>query len=165
MKKVAIVPLILVDNDGEGRFVEAGAQMGALVFGVFDAAGNGGSKENTFGNCLKLEDLDACGFELSSFSNDLLQDNVMAILSSILKRAFDEYAGETRVKHVSPGCLTERETEILKLIAKGNTNKKIAAKLFLSVKTVETHRRNIYRKLNTHNCTLATAYAVRNGIV
>lgn len=46
--------------------------------------------------------------------------------------------------------LTEREREILQLIAEGNSNKEVAARLFLSVFTVETHRKNILEKLKLH---------------
>lgn len=52
-----------------------------------------------------------------------------------------------RVEHQS---LTERETEIIQLIAGGDSTKQIADRLFLSVRTVETHRKNIYRKLGVH---------------
>ncbi|MEA2042347.1 MAG: response regulator transcription factor [Bacteroidota bacterium] len=47
--------------------------------------------------------------------------------------------------------LTERETEIVKLIAKGDETKEIAEELFLSIWTVKTHRKNIYKKLNIKN--------------
>ncbi|AHF73820.1 Secretion system regulator of DegU/UvrY/BvgA type [Candidatus Sodalis pierantonius str. SOPE] len=49
--------------------------------------------------------------------------------------------------------LTPRERQILKLIADGNTNRLIAEQLYISVKTVETHRLNIMRKLNVHKVT------------
>ncbi|GAB3993405.1 response regulator transcription factor [Spirosoma daeguense] len=46
--------------------------------------------------------------------------------------------------------LTEREAEIIQLIVAGESSKQIASKLFLSIRTVETHRKNIYRKLGVH---------------
>jgi DNA-binding NarL/FixJ family response regulator len=61
--------------------------------------------------------------------------------------------------------LTPRERQILKLVAEGHTNKKIADSLFISVKTVETHRSNIMSKLAIHNVQELTAYAMRKGLL
>ena len=65
-----------------------------------------------------------------------------------------------------PACpLTLREREVLQLIAEGCSNKDAAAKLHLSPKTVETHRRSIMEKLDLHNVAQLTRYAIREGIV
>ncbi len=61
--------------------------------------------------------------------------------------------------------LTERESEILQLIASGLTNKQTAKKLFISVKTVETHRTNIMQKLNVHTTADLVRYAIKTGIL
>ncbi len=61
--------------------------------------------------------------------------------------------------------LTEREKEVLRLIAEGKTNKEIAEILFLSVKTVMAHRANIMEKLDLHSRTELVKYAIRQGIV
>jgi DNA-binding CsgD family transcriptional regulator len=61
--------------------------------------------------------------------------------------------------------LTDREKEILKLIAEGHTNKEIAELLFISVKTVIGHRTNIMEKLNIHSSTELVKFAIREGIV
>jgi DNA-binding NarL/FixJ family response regulator len=61
--------------------------------------------------------------------------------------------------------LTGREREILQLIAEGNSNKEVAARLFLSVYTVETHRKNILEKLQLHGPADLILYAVRKGMV
>jgi DNA-binding NarL/FixJ family response regulator len=63
-----------------------------------------------------------------------------------------------------PTNLTPREREVLQLIAEGNTTKEIASLLSVSVKTVETHRRNIMRKVNLHSVAELTKYAVQEGI-
>ena len=60
--------------------------------------------------------------------------------------------------------LTDREREVLQLIAEGNTTKGIATKLYRSVKTVETHRRNIMHKLGLNSLPELTKYAVRQGL-
>jgi DNA-binding NarL/FixJ family response regulator len=61
--------------------------------------------------------------------------------------------------------LTSREREIVQLLAEGKSSKEIASSLSLSVKTVETHRANIMRKLDLHNVSELVRYAVRNQIV
>jgi two-component system response regulator NreC len=61
--------------------------------------------------------------------------------------------------------LTQREREILKLIAEGYKNKEIADDLCISVKTVEKHRANLMEKLNLHNAQALTAFAIEKGLV
>jgi DNA-binding NarL/FixJ family response regulator len=61
--------------------------------------------------------------------------------------------------------LTPREREVIQLVAEGKTTKEIATTLSLSVKTAETHRTNLMRKLDLHSIADLTLYAVRNGIV
>jgi DNA-binding NarL/FixJ family response regulator len=62
-------------------------------------------------------------------------------------------------------CLTPREREVVQLVAEGKTSKEVAVTLNLSVKTAETHRTNVMRKLDLHSVADLTLYAVRNGIV
>lgn len=61
--------------------------------------------------------------------------------------------------------LSEREREILNLIAKENSNKQIAEKLFISERTVETHRKNIFRKTNTTSLVGLIKYAFANNLI
>ena len=61
--------------------------------------------------------------------------------------------------------LTKTETEILKDIALGMTTREIAEKRFSSFHTVNTHRKNIFRKLSVNNAHEATKYALRAGLV
>jgi len=63
------------------------------------------------------------------------------------------------------GGLTYREREILVLIAEGLTNAQIAEKLVISVKTVQTHRAHIMKKLDLHDRSLLVRYAVRKGLI
>ena len=60
--------------------------------------------------------------------------------------------------------LTSREREVLQLIAEGNSTKEIAARLSVSVKTVETHRRQIMEKLGIFSIAELTKYAIREGL-
>jgi len=61
--------------------------------------------------------------------------------------------------------LTQREREILKLIAEGYRNKEIAEYLCISVKTVEKHRANLMEKLDLHNVQALTTFAIERGLV
>jgi DNA-binding NarL/FixJ family response regulator len=61
--------------------------------------------------------------------------------------------------------LSSREREILQLLSEGRSSKEVASALDLSVKTAETHRANIMRKLKVHNVTELVRYAVRNSII
>jgi len=65
----------------------------------------------------------------------------------------------------SPETLTERETEVLRLIARGESNKEIAAHLFISETTVKTHVKNIMQKLGVPSRTQAALYAASVGLV
>jgi DNA-binding NarL/FixJ family response regulator len=69
--------------------------------------------------------------------------------------------------HTDPSgdVLTSREREVIQLLAEGRTSKEVAVTLNLSVKTAETHRTNLMRKLGLHSVADLTRYAVRNGIV
>src|ERR1700716_2436595 len=62
-------------------------------------------------------------------------------------------------------AITEREREVLIRIALGESNKRVAVALHLSVKTVEKHRANLMRKLELHNTAAVTLFAVRNGLL
>jgi DNA-binding CsgD family transcriptional regulator len=64
-----------------------------------------------------------------------------------------------------PDGLSERETEVLKLIAGGKSNREIAEQLFVSARTVERHIANIYGKIAVHSRTQATAYAFAHGLL
>ena len=61
--------------------------------------------------------------------------------------------------------LTERETQIVKLISEGYKNREIAQMLLISVKTVETHRANIMNKLALRNIAGLIRYAIQKGLV
>ncbi|MEN8178805.1 MAG: response regulator transcription factor [Pseudomonadota bacterium] len=61
--------------------------------------------------------------------------------------------------------VTQRERQILKLIAEGHTNKSMASYLCISVKTVEKHRANLMKKLDLHSVSALTTYAMEKGII
>ena len=74
-------------------------------------------------------------------------------------------SGRNSGKTSAYDSLTHREREVLKLIAEGNTNKFIASFLNLSPKTVEKHRSNLMAKLDLHNASDLTAYAMERGLI
>ena len=65
----------------------------------------------------------------------------------------------------SPEALTDRETEVLRLLARGKANKQIASSLYVSEKTVKAHVSSILMKLGVQSRTQAALYAVRTGLV
>jgi DNA-binding NarL/FixJ family response regulator len=76
----------------------------------------------------------------------------------------DDYLHKlTNTGSSSQKTLTERESEILQLVAEGNSTKQIALKLHISTKTVETHRRQIMNKLDIFTVAELTKYAIKQG--
>jgi DNA-binding NarL/FixJ family response regulator len=86
--------------------------------------------------------------------------------SDIARGVVDEYVEITSSMSANPAfvVLTDREREALQLIAEGKSTKEVADALGVSVKTIETHRRNIMGKLNLHSVAELTKYAIREGI-
>ena len=86
---------------------------------------------------------------------------------SIKKLLVEEYVIEAQRRGVedSYDLLSRREKEILQVLASGKTNREIADLLFISITTVETHRNNIFQKLNLHSLAELILYAVRKGLV
>jgi DNA-binding NarL/FixJ family response regulator len=72
---------------------------------------------------------------------------------------------ENQSQPSTKAVLTPREREVIQLLAEGKTSKEVAVALKLSVKTAETHRTNLMRKLDLHSVADLTLYAIRNGIV
>ncbi len=68
------------------------------------------------------------------------------------------------ISEAAPSALTPREKELLQLLAEGKTAKQIATALGISIKTVETHRRNITQKLGTGSVADLIKYAIREGL-
>jgi len=74
-------------------------------------------------------------------------------------------AAEEESESVSADDLSEREKDVIRLVAKGFSNKEIAEQMFIAVNTVMTHRRNISRKLEIHSPAGLTIYAIVNGLI
>jgi len=84
---------------------------------------------------------------------------------SISGEVITKYVQEPRSSKGPLESLTQKETEVLRLIAEGFKNKEIAAKLFVSVKTVEFHRFNVMKKLDIHNQAALIRFAIRLGML
>lgn len=70
----------------------------------------------------------------------------------------------TEIGVVSVAQMTDREIEILKLVAEGMNNKEVGDKLFISHRTVDTHRTNLMKKLDVHNVAGLIRFAIKNGL-
>jgi two-component system, NarL family, response regulator NreC len=118
-----------------------------------------------------IEKAIACGVK-----GYLLKDNAFEELLEAIKLVqtgenyyspgvMEEIFKKQILKKNTPSRLTPRETEVLKFIALGKTNKNIASELFISVKTVETHRSKIMQKLKIHKVADLVRYALKAGII
>lgn len=79
----------------------------------------------------------------------------------------EDYMRQLRARGLTDSylLLTDREKEVLQLLAEGRSNKEVATLLDLGLSTVETHRANLMQKLNLHNTAEIVLYAVRKGII
>jgi DNA-binding NarL/FixJ family response regulator len=86
---------------------------------------------------------------------------------AISKMLVEDYMRQMRERDVEDSyeLLTTREREILQLLAEGESNKDVAGRLNLSLYTVETHRSNIFQKLNLHSTAELILYAIRKGVI
>lgn len=80
---------------------------------------------------------------------------------SYLLNIFKEKHNDSEIQNE----ISQREKEVIKYVAKGFTNKEIADKLFLSIHTITTHRRNITKKLDIKTISGLTIYAILNNII
>lgn len=83
---------------------------------------------------------------------------------SIAGLVVEGYARRTTVSPATTSALSQREREVLQLLAEGSTAREIARRLHISVKTVETHRRNLLGKLELETVADLVRYAIREGI-
>ena len=102
--------------------------------------------------CNELGDHDAAGLEL---------DVAHAALASL----HAQVPSPTRTRCRAPGDLTDRELEVLRLVAQGKTNRVIANELVVSEKTVASHISHVFTKLGVTSRSAATAYAYDHGLV
>lgn len=105
-----------------------------------------------------LEDLIAC--------IQAVHEGKAFLSQSVTQLVVDEFVKNLKERDSTQSeAISTREREVLQLLAEGKSNKKISETLNLSVKTVETHRANIMRKLGLRNIADLVLYAVRNHII
>lgn len=127
------------------------------------------SMHNEAGMIKNLIGLGAKGYLLKSCSQEELVEAIRKVASGQSYFSADVTLSLLKPSFADPGktneLLTDRETEILKLIAAGFSNKEIGDQLFISHRTVDTHRTNLMKKLDVGNIAGLISYAIKNGIV
>jgi len=130
------------------------------------------SMHNESGMIKNLMALGADGYILKSTSQDELTRAIIKVAAgdkyfstevtlSLLNDTHTDFQSTKQQTEI----LTAREEEILKHIAQGFSNKEIGTKLFISHRTVDTHRTNLMKKLNTGNIAGLISYAIKSGLI
>jgi DNA-binding NarL/FixJ family response regulator len=112
------------------------------------------------------------------FKTDVARDLVAAItavhaddtsftpkVSELIWTSFRDSANRRQIGESPDGRLTRRQCEVVLLLAKGLSNREVAELLKISIKTAETHRANLMRRLNCHSVSEVVRYAARNQII
>jgi two-component system response regulator NreC len=105
-----------------------------------------------------------CAFDELARAIKTVMENKSYLSPSISGVVVEDYIHRlSTTDFKSADILSDREREVLQLMSEGKSTKQIAVKLHISVKTVETHRRQIMRKLDIHTVAELTKYAIRKG--
>jgi len=123
---------------------------------------------------LRALDAGAKGYLLKDHADEDLERAIQSVAAgkpyfspSIAQALLEDYVNLMRERRVqdSYDLLTEREREVLQLLAGGKSNKEVASVLNISPYTIETHRNNLMQKLNLHNTAEIVLYAVRKALI
>jgi DNA-binding NarL/FixJ family response regulator len=135
--------VIALSMHSDSRFVRGALQAGAAGYIL---------KDSQFGELEK-----AVG---------TVMDNDIYLCPEVTTTVVKEYLNKTTndEQPLSTRVLTPRERQVLQLLAEGHSVREIGSILYISHKTVETHRRRIKGKLNIHNSAELTKYAIREGL-
>jgi two-component system, NarL family, response regulator NreC len=139
-----IVPLtrvLALSMHSDGRYVKGMLQAGARGYILKDCAAE----------------------ELTRAIRTVMADQVY-VSPGVTGTIVDDYVRQLSSATDEPATLSPREREVLQLLAEGASTANIAAELHLSVKTIETHRKNIMDKLSLRSIAELTKYAIREGI-
>ena len=120
----------------------------------------------------KLREMDMEGFLLKNTSQHELVNAIRMVhsgnryyTSQITQKLIHSLNNNGKEIRVPEPALTDRETEILKLIAEGKSNVEIGEQLFISPRTVDTHRTNLMKKLQVNNIAGLIRFAFRSGLI
>ena len=162
---IVIIDITMPDLNG----VEAARQILSETPGIKVVALSMHSDEQFIAGMLKAG---ASGYLLKDCAAEELCHAIRAVMAgetylspkiaSIVVEDYRRDLSRDELEHVTE--LTAREKEVLQLVAEGQTSKKIAEQLCVSVKTVEAHRQQIMDKLNIRTVAGLTKYAIRKGI-
>ena len=144
-----------IEATGEIRREQPEVEVVALTSVLEDASVTGAIRAGAIGYLLKTTDADELCEAIRAAAAGKVQ---------LAPEAAARLMHEVRVPE-SPEALTERETEVLELIARGKTNNQIAHELFIGEATVKSHVHSILSKLNVSSRTQAALYAVNVGLV
>jgi DNA-binding NarL/FixJ family response regulator len=144
-----------IEATGEIRREQPEVEVVALTSVLEDASVTGAIRAGAIGYLLKTTDADELCEAIRAAAAGKVQ---------LAPEAAARLMHEVRVPE-STEALTERETEVLELIARGNTNNQIAHELFIGEATVKSHVHSILSKLNVSSRTQAALYAVNVGLV
>lgn len=111
-----------------------------------------------------MVDNGASGYLLKNASKEELMEAVAAVMKGKNYFSFEAAAAMKETAQDIP-LITRREKEVLLLIAEGLTNNEIAEKLFISIATVNTHRKSLLEKFEVKNTALLIGKAIKNGLV
>jgi DNA-binding NarL/FixJ family response regulator len=107
-----------------------------------------------------------CAYEELANAIHMVMNNKSYLSSQIIGTVMNDYAAHAHTDKTSVfSMLSLREREILQLVAEGLTSEDIASRLFISIKTVSTHRRHIMKKINLKSVAELTRYAISEGLV
>jgi DNA-binding NarL/FixJ family response regulator len=144
-KKVPWAKVLILSTYNESREVQAALEAGAAGFVIKQTAAT--------------ELIEA--IRETSKGNAWFSPGIFKNLADQTRNNF-QYGGQ---KSMFGRLLTRRETEVLQLVARGNSNREMAVALFISIKTIEKHRQALMNKLNIHEAATLTRYAISNGLV
>ena len=161
---VVLVDLDMPQKDGFGVIEDLSGKAGSLKTILL-------TMHNEKGIIRKALDLGASGFLLKTTDKDELMNAIRKV-----HKGGQAFSADVTMTLLSPSKdqtkkagndieLTERESEILSLIAQGKSNKEIGEQLFISRRTVDTHRTNMMKKLEVHNLAGLIRIAFERGLV
>lgn len=142
-KRASSTRVVILSMHRDESYVVKALQHGAMAYVLKDACA---------GELLRAVRAVAAGHLY--FSEPFSEGGIQAYRDKAREAEIDSY-----------DTLTEREREVLQLAAEGNSNPEIASRLFISPRTVETHRARLMQKLELHNHTDLIRYALKRGII